>query len=251
MADTHDNPEEIRTKVPTAEQDADEIRIRAGIERAQKTIDEELEEGPEDFKPGDPDYDGVTAMRDIFAFTVGREADLVPAELRGLIAKFADGFVRADLDMETHDAEWEREQAEHERRRKEDEDREAVLRTATSFAVKIERADGVTVRVGPYDYRFQAEQAMYYFLGCAQSTAGARDAAVTVLPYDEAEDHRPGLMPEYAWHLAELIQEEGADREPGDFPDLYARFAAHQGERASALWREACEILDAPVDAQV
>lgn len=229
----------------------DEIRFKTAIERCERTIAEETEDDPEDFKPGSPDYDGMAAMREMFAFCVGPEADLVPAELRHLIAAFADGFVRSDDEMTQQDEQWEREQAERERIRKDNEIREAALRDAKQFSVKIDREDGVTVRVGPYDYRFQADQAAAFFRGCSTNTAGAQGATVTVLPYDENEEHRPGLFPEYSWDLAELIREEGTDREPGDFPDLYARFAADQGERASALWTEACSTIDAPADADV
>lgn len=237
MAEAHENP--------------DEIQIKNAIERCERVIAEELKDEPDEFKPGSADYDTMTAIRDVFAFTIGSEADLVPAELRGLIARFADGFVRGDDEMTARDEEWEREQEERERIRKEHEAREARLRNATQFAVQIDREDGVTVLVGPYDYRFQADQASFYFLGCATNTAGAAGAQVTVLPYDENQEHRPGLFPEYTWVLAELIGEEGTDRESGDFPDLYARFAAHLGERASQLWRDACAMIDAPADAAV
>jgi hypothetical protein len=232
-------------------ENTDEIRIKAAIERCQKTIDEEREDNPEEFQPGNVDYDAITSMRDVFAFCAGREADLVPAELRGLLAVLADAFVRADDEMSVHDEEWEREQADRDRLRQEREEHEAALRSAENFSVRIERADGKTVRVGPYTYRFQADIAAGYFRGCTVNTAGAEDAKVSVTPYDETQEHRVGLMTDYAWELADIMQAEGTDQEAGDFPDLYARFAAYHGEQASPLWRQACEIIDAPAVAEV
>lgn len=220
----------------------DQIRIKAAADRIAQEIAEEAD-NPE-FRPGD--HDAMTALHELFGFCVGREADLVPAELAGIVARLADGIVRADLDMTEQSEQYKAEQAQREEKRKAAE----ALRAADGYTVMVTRADGTIVRVGPYAFQFQAEGAAAYFRGCGHNTAGAKDARIEVLPYDETIRHRAGMVPLDASSLMYLIQtdEQAPGVSPGDFPDLYARLVALHGDPARDAWRKACSYLDAETE---
>jgi hypothetical protein len=185
------------------------------------------------------DDDGLKALGELFGFCAGAEADLVPAELLGIVGRLANEFVDSM-------AEVDQQRADFEARNAEDLERErarAELVASSAFTVRITRLDGQVVNVGPYTYHFQAEHAAAYFRGCAHNTAGAEKATVQVLPYDESEPHRVGDLPSGPDQLAMLMDTD--DQEAGDFPDLYSRFAAfHGGEETHKIWRLACNTYD-------
>lgn len=218
-----------QTDVPGGNADDSTARrsFKEAVERAQAAITESIEDDPDGFVPGTPEYDGITAMRDVFGFCAGPEADLIPSELLALLADFADGFARSDEAMHAEDGEDD------------------------ALSVEIKRLDGVTVLVGPYAYDFQADCAAAYFRGCSSSTAGAEGATITVVPYDAGKEHRPGgNLPNEAGAIAELMRTPGADQDAGtgDFPDLYARLTALHGDEARRLWLLACNIIDSESD---
>lgn len=196
---------------------AETAAIQRGAEAVAQAIVINRADCPDTFVPGDIEYDGSHALAELFGFCLGAEADLVPSELRAIIARFADAGARAF---------------------KEELDTASEERTS----VRISRADGTIVYVGPYDFRFQAEEAAAHFGRCASSVGGAQGATAVVVAYEAGEPHRFGMFSGDENQIAVLMQTDDSD----DFPDLYTRLAAFHGDRAPALWHAACNLLGAP-----
>lgn len=190
--------------------------------------DRKEDERATEFQPGDSQYDAMHALVDLFEIT--RSLAIQPmhprpeeiTELTGAAARFGDAMIRVE-------AETKRIQRDG---------------SADSFTVRISRADGQTVNVGPYPLRYIAERAAAYFQSCATRVEGARDATYETVLYDEKATNRVGDVPAGTDALVMLMST--GDDTFGDFPDLYARLCArHTDTVAREAWAKAGRAFDA------
>ncbi len=217
-----DSPDNAATVQDT---DIDDLAaIQRGADAVAAEIAEALADDPQGFVFGSGDYDAAPAMADLFGYCLsaglGEQDGTVPAELRSIIARLGDASARlvAEMNEEPGDEAW---------------------------AVRITRADGQVINVGPYSYSFHAQEAASYFRGCAHSVAGAEDAQIKTIGYDETQPHRAGTFSFDPQEIAVLMGTDDSTPGTGDFPDLYARVAAFHGDGARGIWVAACDLRDA------
>lgn len=215
----------------------DEITIEQAAQHVAGLIAESKSEDDGSFKPGQPDYDGLHALAGLIGFCLGRERDIVPAEMVGLIALLGGAIVRGDSEMDDLKAESDRRAADDARRRQ----AEDLLGKAERFSVRITGDMAEPIHVGPYQFRFQADCAAAYFRGVGHHMSAVGWAEV--LPYDDSIPHRQGEFSPQRYALAEAI---AADNAAGDdsFPTLYHRVIAQWGDRGRDEWIAASDLHD-------
>lgn len=100
--------------------------------------------------------------------------------------------------------------------------------------------------MGPYAFTHQATSVASSLRLQMHSTQHLDGTTVTVQPYRPALAHCDPYIPTDPFQLAGAINEEEPSEVMGyDFPDLRARLHAQEGhERASSIWRAACNIHD-------
>jgi hypothetical protein len=216
---------------------SDEITIERAAQHVAGLIAECTSESDGGFKPGDPDYDGLHALAGLLGFCLGRERDIVPGEMVGLIALLGSSVVRSVAELDELKAEREQRTADEEQRRAAEE----LLGKAERFSIRITGDMPEPIHVGPYQFRFQADCAAAYFRGVGHhlSTFGWAD----VVPYDDSVPHRQGDFSPHKYALAEAI---AADNAAGDdsFPTLYQRVIAQWGDRGRDEWIAASDLHD-------
>jgi hypothetical protein len=229
------------TDADTAE---DRNRIADAIVHVTKAISEESQLAkPGDYVPGDPGYDGMHALLELLQITRLLSLKRLPpmpveiAELVSVVARMGDAVARTDDDLEQR-------RQERKRRAEEIEKLHTALSEADEFTVRITRADGAVVNVGPYPFLHTAANARDYFDSPAISSPGAKGATYEILPYDEKTPHRAGDIPAGTEALVVLLAT--GDEKPGDFPDLFDRLAArHTEATARDAWGKATNAFDA------
>ncbi|MFJ4988781.1 hypothetical protein ACIP9H_33895 [Streptomyces sp. NPDC088732] len=113
------------------------------------------------------------------------------------------------------------------------------------FAVIVTRPGHDTVRIGPFDFRHQAEHATWDFRSQLRNTTHPDGTTIDFGPYDESLPHT-SRTPRDAMELALLMDSEpDGDGTGSNFPDLFSRLHAEAGyEEAARLWKNACSLYD-------
>jgi hypothetical protein len=223
-------------------------KIRLGLETVQSLIAEEAEEAaadaaendrPSTWVAGDPDFEGMTGMAEVFQYALNDVTGLVPAELKAAIARMAWGFAASMAETEESTAKFE---AEMNARAAERERTERLL-AADEYEIRVYGKDVTEeVYVGPFTFQFQAENAAAYLRGVASTDERRRGLKFEVMPYDDTRKHVAGMVPKDPGTLAGIIDLTDSDRDV--FPDLFDRVIAFHGEAGRAAWTEAIELLN-------
>lgn len=115
-------------------------------------------------------------------------------------------------------------------------------------AVLVTRPGLDDIRLGPLQYRRQAEQITTGLTGQLHHTAHIPGTTITSVPYDPTKPHRslPATTDPYDLALSMDDTAEPDSTQPGtDFPDTYTLLAAcHGPDHAAELWTTACGIHD-------
>lgn len=113
-------------------------------------------------------------------------------------------------------------------------------------AVLVTRPGLDDLRLGPVQYRHQAEQITTGLAGQLHHTAHIPGITITPVPYYLTRPHHglPATMDPYVLALS-MDDEPDPARHGGNLPDVYALLAAWHGpDRAAELWTSACEVYD-------
>ncbi|MEV7684267.1 hypothetical protein AB0O64_37925, partial [Streptomyces sp. NPDC088341] len=122
------------------------------------------------------------------------------------------------------------------------------------YAVIVTRPDGpdrpddapLTVRIGPYAYRTQAEAVAGHLTFSAHARSRPEGTTAEPGPYDPALPHRPTLYGADMLTVADAITAEGDDGGAWSFPDTYDLLhGVYTVDEAQRRYMAACEHLDA------
>jgi hypothetical protein len=212
--------------------------VEATIEAERQDAERLAEEGAreDEFKPGEPDYDGLHAMAALFRICTAPDAGRLPADLIHAVAEMGDAFIRADADIEEIKEESDRQAAARAERQKNEEE----LGQSEHFTIRITGINAEPINVGPYAYRFQTEKAASYFRGAA---AAFPSAEVEVRPYDDSVPHIFGQIADSASELAEMFDDDQVA-----FPSLLQRVVALHGEAGRKTWAAAERLYNLAPD---
>lgn len=117
--------------------------------------------------------------------------------------------------------------------------------SGSALAIRVDRPDGTSVRIGPIPHQRTAESMYHHFTTeSPRSRDGAADCTVAIVPYDETAEHLP-LLPACQDAILELLDDPVAGVD-APFPDLWDRLhAQHGSEVAAKVWSGALRFRDA------
>lgn len=114
------------------------------------------------------------------------------------------------------------------------------------YAVILTRPNLDAIRLGPYEYEHQAEGMAAGLRRQTYNTQHVEGTTIAVGAYRPELGHLAPRVDGDPYALADAMDDDpGGDGTGRNFPDLYARLAAQEGnDRAAELWGKACHVYD-------